>query len=268
MVNYNSIKLERDNETYTILLNRPAARNSLSEEMILEIGQALEEIRNSGDCRALVLRGAGGFFCAGGDIKDMEDAKRPVPAGEADPLIYRNAKYGGLLHQLNTFPAPVLSLCEGAALGGGFGFACVSDITIAVKSTAFGMPETQLGIPPAQIAPYVVQRMGFTQARRLGVTAERFDGEVAQSLGVVHFVTDTAEEAAEILAKQIKLIYKSSPEAVAKTKEIFLCEAHSKPVHPPEELASFFAQAIRHGDGREGVAAFTEKRSPNWVKKV
>ncbi|MEM6415322.1 MAG: enoyl-CoA hydratase/isomerase family protein [Pseudomonadota bacterium] len=264
MSEYKNIILQRNAGVTTILLNRVKAKNALSENMIVELKSALEAEAASETCTALVLRGVDGVFCAGGDIKDMEDAKKPVPEGEQDPLIFRNTAYGDVLKMIVEFPAPVISVCEGVALGGGFGFVCVSDIVLAERDTLFGMPEIRLGIPPAQIGPYVVRRLGLFQAMRLAMLAERFNGDRALELGLVHGLAEGVNALDEALKKELSALAKGSPEAIRKTKALFQREANHVAAHSPAELARMFSEAIRFGEGQEGVKAFTEKRSPNW----
>ena len=166
-----------------ITLNRPDSRNAMSLAMVGELRATLEAVRHDPNVRALVLRGAGGHFCAGGDIKDMAGAR----ARGGDAYRELNRAFGALLEEAHAAPQVLVAVLEGAVLGGGFGLACVSDVAIAASGAKFGLPETTLGILPAQIAPFVVHRIGLTQARRLALTAARFDGAEALRLGLVHY---------------------------------------------------------------------------------
>ncbi len=145
-----------------ITLNRPQSRNAMSLAMVGELRAVLAAVRDDRSVRALVLRGAGGHFCAGGDIKDMAGAR----AAGAEAYRTLNRAFGSLLEEAQAAPQLLVALVEGAVLGGGFGLACVSDVAIAAADAQFGLPETSLGILPAQIAPFVVRRIGLTQARR------------------------------------------------------------------------------------------------------
>lgn len=152
-----------------ITLNRPQSRNAMSLAMVGELRAVLAAVRDDRSVRALVLRGADGHFCAGGDIKDMAGAR----AAGAEAYRTLNRAFGSLLEEAQAAPQLLVALVEGAVLGGGFGLACVSDVAIAAADAQFGLPETSLGILPAQIAPFVVRRIGLTQARRLALTADR-----------------------------------------------------------------------------------------------
>lgn len=186
-----------------ITLNRPQSRNAMSLAMVGELRAVLAAVRDDRSVRALVLRGAGGHFCAGGDIKDMAGAR----AAGAEAYRTLNRAFGSLLEEAQAAPQLLVALVEGAVLGGGFGLACVSDVAIAAADAQFGLPETSLGILPAQIAPFVVRRIGLTQARRLALTAARFDGREALRLGLVHFCeadADALEQRLEETLEQLR----------------------------------------------------------------
>ena len=154
-----------------VTLNRPEARNAMSLVMVRELGDLFATIESRRDVRAVVLRGAGGHFCAGGDVKDMAAARVAEPGADGkDPIAAVNAQFGELVDRVNRAPQVVIAVLEGSVLGGGLGLACVADVALALASASFGLPETGLGLPPAQIAPFLVQRLGFSEARRLAVT--------------------------------------------------------------------------------------------------
>ncbi|NQD96966.1 enoyl-CoA hydratase/isomerase family protein, partial [Pseudomonas sp. CrR25] len=161
-----TLLLERDGGVLHVTLNRPDCRNAMSLAMVTELRRVLVAVRENLAVRTLVLRGVGGHFCAGGDIKDMATARAAGPAAYSE----LNRAFGSLLEQAQALPQVVVAVLEGAVLGGGLGLACVSDIAIARQDAQFGLPETSLGVLPAQIAPFVVARIGLTQARRLALT--------------------------------------------------------------------------------------------------
>ncbi|MCX7080045.1 MAG: enoyl-CoA hydratase/isomerase family protein, partial [Pseudomonas sp.] len=162
-----TLLLEPHSGVLHITLNRPESRNAMSLQMVAELRAVLAAVRDDRQMRALVISGAGGHFSAGADVKDMANARSQGPAA------YRelNRAFGALLEETEQAPQVVITVLQGAVLGGGFGLACVSDIAMADHQAQFGMPETSLGLLPAQIAPFVVKRIGLTQARRLALTA-------------------------------------------------------------------------------------------------
>lgn len=235
----------------------------MSAEMIGELTAVLDKIEADRSIRALVMRGTGGWFCAGGDIKGFKQ----IFQGGATPeqIATENRELGDFLIKLNSLPQVVVMLVEGAAIGGGFGLVCCSDIAIATADTRFSLSETSLGIPPAQIAAFVVQRLGLTQTRRLMMTAARFKGDEAEKLGLIHYsVADTAalEEQAEAVLRAVE---RCGPGANAVTKQI-LQTAVSHDLPDTLDIASkLFAKAMLSEEGHEGIAAFLEKRKPSWT---
>ena len=258
-----SLLLERDDWVLKIWFNRPEAKNALSAQMTEELNAVLDAVSEDRSLRAIVLRGAGGVFCAGGDIKGF---KSGMQATDADEVAASNRSFGDLMIKLNEQPQVVVVLVEGAAIGGGLGLACVGDVTLVTADARFRLSETSLGIPPAQIAPFVTERVGLTQARRLMLTGARFKGAEALALGIAHGVaTDTAdlEAQCETILGHIKAC---APSANAVTKGI-LFESVRRPRAEALDFASRgFAQCMLSPEGLEGVAAFVEKRPASWNK--
>ncbi|MBD9578076.1 enoyl-CoA hydratase/isomerase family protein [Pseudomonas sp. PDM23] len=260
--NCETLLLERDGGVLHVTLNRPDSRNAMSLAMVGELLAVLAAVRDDRAVRAIVLRGAGGHFCAGGDIKDMAGARAAGP----DAYAALNRAFGGLLEEAQAQPQVLVAVLEGAVLGGGFGLACVSDIALAAVDAQFGLPETSLGILPAQIAPFVVKRIGLTQARRLALTAARFDGREALRLGLVHACADSADNLGEQLAQTIDHVRRCAPGANAATKALLLA-TESEALGPLlDDAARQFAAAVTGAEGAEGTLAFVQKRKPNWAQ--
>ena len=264
---YTQITVEQSDGILAITLNRPAVRNAMNLAMVEEIGAALDAVADDLSTRIVVLRGAGGNFCARADIKDMVAAKSAETTDNHDPVFELNRAFGRMIAKVDSAPQVVITCLEGAVLGGGFGLACVSDIAIADSRAKFDMPETGLGLPPAQIVPYVVTRVGLTQARRLVLTGARFDGVEAERLGVVHFVTEGLREMNALLERQITQIRNCAPLANRITKELILRVASMDREALLDEAAQSFATAVRSTEGREGTRAFAEKRRPTWARQ-
>ncbi|MDF3868578.1 isohexenylglutaconyl-CoA hydratase [Pseudomonas denitrificans (nom. rej.)] len=260
--NCETLLLERDGGVLHVTLNRPDSRNAMSLAMVSELRAVLAAVRDDRAVRAIVLRGAGGHFCAGGDIKDMAGARAAGP----DAYAALNRAFGGLLEEAQAQPQVLVAVLEGAVLGGGFGLACVSDIALAAADAQFGLPETSLGILPAQIAPFVVKRIGLTQARRLALTAARFDGREALRLGLVHACTDSAESLGEQLAQTLDQVRRCAPGANAATKALLLATETEALGPLLDDAARQFAAAVTGAEGTEGTLAFVQKRKPNWAQ--
>ena len=261
-----SIELERDGSILTLWLNRPESRNAMSLNMVKAIQQVFQSIENDLSIRAVILRGKGGHFCAGGDIKDMAQLRgEAITAGSNQPYVDFNRQFGHMIEQVDQSPQTVVAVLEGAVLGGGFGLACVSDVAIAHADAKFGLPETGLGILPAQIAPFVVKRVGLTQARRLALLGGRFNGETALRVGVVHEVADTPMELEQLIQATLELILRTAPLASRATKAL-IHRAQNVPLNTLlDDAAVQFAEAVNSAEGMEGTMAFIQKRNPSWM---
>jgi len=245
-------------------LNRPESRNAINLQMAAEMSAVTDWLTGNADIRVVVLRGAGGHFCAGGDIKERRDmADVETGADGVDPLMEGNRRAGMEFLKFERLAQTTISLIEGSAFGGGMGYACLTDITIVTKGARMGMPETTLGIAPAQIAPYVVKRIGLTRARQLALTAERFDGATAYDYGVAQYLCED-DDADKVLNEVVAKVLNCGPMANAATKQIML----SVGTAPAEDIVRFsaetFAELNRGGEGLEGQSAFAEKRKPSW----
>ena len=260
--NCQTLLLNLEGGVLYVSLNRPESRNAMSLAMVEELRAVLAAVRSDRGVRALVLRGTDGHFCAGGDIKDMAGAR--AKGGDA----YRdlNRAFGRLLEEAQEAPQVLVAVLEGAVLGGGFGLACVSDIAIAHQNAKFGLPETSLGILPAQIAPFVVKRIGLTQARRLALTAARFDGADALRLGLVHYCEASAAGLEQRLGEVLGQVRQCAPGANAATKALLLATEQEALGPLLDRAAEQFAAAVTGAEGIEGTMAFVQKRAARWAQ--
>ncbi len=263
------IRLDLRGPVLHLWLNRPELRNALSQQMVGEILATFEAIADDPSVRVVVLRGAGGTFCAGADIKNLSSVREEPPPGAADEVKENNRRFGAMMETVNAAPQAVIAAIEGYAMGGGFGLACVADITIAMADAVFAMTEVRIGVVPAAISPFVVKRIGLTAARRFGVSGARLSGVEACAVGVAHLTAaDTAALDAAVRDASNQVLT-CAPGAVAATKRLMLRAAGPSPM--PELLddaAECFAAAVRSPEGREGTKAFVEKRKPSWVVQV
>jgi isohexenylglutaconyl-CoA hydratase len=251
----------------TITLDDARRQNALSAEMVLEFERALDEICDRG-LAALVIEGANGVFSAGADLKALFDAVLAPPAkGSIDPLEELSAGAGRFFARLAGLPALVIAVVDGPAVGGGMGLASAADIVIATARARFSLAETSLGFPPAQIAPHLVARLGERIARRLALTGSRLDGREAHALGLADFYCESEAERDANLESILQAVDRCAPGANAEIKRLL----HACRVEAPEAYiqmaAVSFAQALRGAEGREGLAAFREKRAPSWVRR-
>ncbi len=246
-----------------ILMNRPEQRNAINAQMAAELIDILNRLHATRDVRLVVLRGAGGNFCAGGDIKERRAVAEAAMPG-TDPVRERNERAGRMFRALQTLPQTTIAAVEGSAFGGGLGFACCADLTIVTEGARMGMPEVTLGIAPAQIAPFVVKRVGLSRACQLALTASRFDGRKAYEFGIAQYLC--ADDGMDLKIEEVAAqVIRCAPMASAATKEIMLAVGRV----PEEDMPAFAAQrfaALADGvEGREGQLAFVEKRPPVWA---
>jgi isohexenylglutaconyl-CoA hydratase len=164
-----TLLLLREGSILRVTINRPETRNALTAEVVQELTTVTDYAAADPTLRTIVLRGSDGTFCAGGDIKGFKQSfEAPAPKeGERDPFALNNRRFGDFLIKFTNLPQTVVGVIEGAAFGGGLGLVCITDIAICGADTKFALSETGLGIPPAQIAPFVVQRVPRVPGRSL-----------------------------------------------------------------------------------------------------
>jgi isohexenylglutaconyl-CoA hydratase len=264
----NWLTLRKDGFHLTVTLNRPEARNAMSAAMAQELAAVFEATASNPAIAAIVLRGAGKHFCAGGDLKDMTDAIDPPAPGEPDTLYEVNRRFGDLLARVDSAPQAVVAVVQGAARGGGFGLICASDIVIAQRSATYAMPETGFGLPGAQIIPFVSARLGAHYARRLVVTGDAVDGVEMHRAGLVSHLCDGPDDAEVALRTVLDQIKGRSPTAIAQSKAL-IAKVEQVPLSLLlDEGGQLVADGTREGDGREGLNAFFDKRKPSWTERA
>ena len=257
MKSFETITLQVRGPVARVRLNRPEARNALSFAMVEELLACFTALRDDSayrDVRAIVLCASGKAFCAGGDLRDMT---RPV--GEQRAAL---GKVDALLRAINQAPQAVIARVQGAALGGGLGLVCVSDIAIAGYSASFGLPEAQLGVAPAMISPYVLARLGFTRTRELMLTGQRFDYMAAHTWGLVqHYCADNELDACVRLL--LRDVLRAAPEALRACKELLFTVAASGDTL---DYRVALLERLRTGDeAKAGAQAFLQKTPAPWV---
>lgn len=245
-----------------VTLNRPDVKNAMNAQMVLDLIAAFEGLRDNRDVRSVVLSGAGGTFCAGGDIREMAAA---FQNGGVDAMA--NAAWlDDLLRLVTEAPQVVVAKVEGAAMGGGFGLVCASDIAYASADAKLGLPEVRLGLVPALISPYVIERVGLTRARELMLTGRRFSGEQAKVYGVVHeaYLPNDLQGHLDLLLEDLR---QCSPNALAACKRLIF-SVKDKPLDETLAYRANLLTELRGSEeGMEGMMAFAQKRTPKWAEK-
>ncbi len=258
---YETILLNVEPPFAHITLNRAAVRNAMNFKMVDELLTVFAALRENRDVRAVVIGGAGGHFCAGGDIGDLAQVASMSEA-EQDAIT---ARLDAMLRAVNGAPQVVITRLEGAVLGGGFGLACVSDIAITAENASLGLPEVRLGLAPALISPFVIQRVGLTRARQLMLTGERFDGKTAVEYGIAHEAvpSDHLTERVQTLLGELR---HCSPNAIREIK-VLMGVVSEQSLDENLAYRARLLNALRTSeDGQEGMAAFMQKRLPKWAQ--
>jgi len=257
------LSVQQTGRRLTLTLDDARRQNALSVEMIESIDHALEGAPH--DLAALVIQGANGIFSAGADLKSLAEAlAKPLACGETDALQTLNAAGGRFFARFAALPFMTIAVVDGAAVGGGMGLAAASDVVIATPRARFALTETSLGIPPAQIAPYLAHRLGEHVARRLAMTGARIEGREAETLGLADFYCGSDAERDAKLEALLQSVEHCASCANAETKRLFSLTRSTTPEAYIDAAAKSFAEALRGPEGREGIAAFLAKRAPTW----
>ncbi len=249
-----------DDAVATVTLNRPQTHNAFDDALVALLTRTLGALGERRDIRVVVLAGRGKSFCAGADLTSM---KRTSGFSEAENAADALA-LARLLITLGGMKQPTVALVQGPAYGGGVGLVSACDIAIAAETALFALTEVRLGLVPAVISPFVIRAIGESQSRRLVLTGERFSADTAARIGLVHDVVP-AEMLAERGQAVVKTLLQGSPDAQRRAKEL-ISAVSGKPIDEAlaAEVARRIAEARASEDGKEGIAAFLEKRTPRW----
>ena len=259
-MSYQFLTVERRGAVEYVTLNRPDVRNAFNEHVIADLTNWANAAHRAQDLRVVVFAGAGKVFSAGADAGWM--AKM---AGYTQDENVRDARAGAeMFLAINTVPAIVIGRVHGAALGGGSGLAAVCDIVVADDAAIFGFTETKLGILPAMISPYVLQKIGASAARELFLTGMRFDAVKARDIGLVHRVVPLAQ-LDDVLSAYVTEALSASPTAVARSKALIPRVLGRAPGDVIDITAEAIAAQRVSPEGQEGLKAFLNKRTPSWT---
>jgi isohexenylglutaconyl-CoA hydratase len=261
------LQLRRDAGVWFARLNRPDKRNALNDELVTAIDAACTQVSADLEARALVIHGAGGHFCAGGDFSGFMTLMQTEPGHAGDPIARYNREFGSLLERLVSLPVPTVAVVTGIAMGGGCGLAAACDRVIAADDATFATPEVTLGVAPAQIAPFLVRRAGARRARWLMLSGARLKAPEALAAGLADVVVPPAE-LREALSADLKRLLSAEPAALRATKRIVNRALEAPLGESLDSAAQEFAGLLRHGAAREGIAATLAKRAPAWAVAV
>lgn len=265
----NTLLIEQRDIALHVTLNRPKSRNAMSLEMVAELRVVFDHAaQNTDSIRAIVLRGAEGHFCAGGDISDMVKARQTQSAEKSNDAYFTlNRAFGEMLLQAHALPVPLIVVAQGTVLGGGMGLVCVADLVLADESAKFGLPETSLGLPPAQIAPFVVQRIGAVACRKMALFGLRCSGQEAVNIGLVDELCADGAALENALSDWLNKLRRRAPKANVVTKDLIRRAEKGCDAALLDNAARQFADAVSGAEGQEGTMAFMQKRPAQWATK-
>ncbi|MBW3589734.1 MAG: enoyl-CoA hydratase/isomerase family protein [Actinobacteria bacterium] len=252
------VKFEVDDRgVATLSLNRPEVRNAFNAELIAGITDAVSSLPD--DARVLVLRGEGKAFCAGADLEWM----RSMAKYSSEDNIADSSQLEKMLSAIDSSPVPVVGRIHGAAIAGATGLVACCDYAVAEESTIFAFTETRLGLAPAVISPFVLRKVGYSFARAMFLTAERFDAKRAYEVGLVHRVVGE-KELDDSIADVVESLLQAGPQALREARSLIDLVLGRDPKEVAELTVRTIARIRVSEEGQEGVGAFLEKRTPRW----
>lgn len=248
----------------TICLNRIDKHNALSANMVTGLNNALDYLEYYNDhhglIRILILRANGPTFCAGADLKLMQQmvyANYDANCADAQSLAI-------VLKKFSDFPAPTIALVQGNAYGGGVGLICCADYALAIMDAKFCLSEVKLGIIPAIISPYLLDTIGYKDTLRLFMSAQEFDSLEGRGMNMFSELANDYTELNSKLENLVHLLIKNAPQAVRKAKKI-VKQLNKNSNLADINLSELIAQIRISEEGQEGLLAFLEKRTPKWI---
>jgi methylglutaconyl-CoA hydratase len=250
-----------DHGVARIVIDRPDRHNAFDEALIAALTDNFTTLGNDQAVRAIILSGNGKSFCAGADIGWM---RRAAGWSEAENIADA-MKLSAMLNAIDTCPKPVIARVHGVVAGGGVGLVACADMAVAIEGAQFRLSEVRLGLTPATISPFVIARIGAGQARRWFLTAEGFGAAEAQRIGLTHETASDDAAADAVIANWLAHLGAAAPGAVADAKAL-VRDVAGRPVSDAlrRETAARIAARRASAEGREGIAAFFDKRKPEW----
>jgi methylglutaconyl-CoA hydratase len=256
---YQTFEIERLGPVARIYLNRPEVKNAFNEDLIAELTDACAAFSKDDGTRVVTLTGRGEIFSAGADLNWM----RKVGGYSYEENLEDAKTFARMMEGLYRLPQATIAAINGPCIGGGVGLLSACDVALARESAFFSLAEIRLGIAPAAISPYVIRKLEERKAREFFLTGKRFNAAKAYEIGLLNeVVADDQFDGA--LAKWEKSFLKSAPGAIKACKELITRVSRA----PIEDVQDYTAEVISKlrmaPEGKEGFAAFFEKRKPNW----
>ncbi|MCA8952133.1 MAG: enoyl-CoA hydratase/isomerase family protein [Planctomycetes bacterium] len=260
MTSYETLETDRKGPVLHIRLNRPAVHNAFNGALVDELQAAFGAASTDAAARVVVLSGNGKSFSAGADLGWMTEQAELPPADNERSAAHMARAFLAIARCTK----PVVGRIHGNALGGGAGLTAAVDIAFATENCKFGLTEVKLGIVPAVISPFVIQKIGVGRARALFLTGERFDGREAQRIGLVHRAVPVGELDA-FVGEAVEELLSAGPAAVASCKELIRTVGALSLEDAIPVTSKWIAELRATAEAKEGFAAFLGKRKPEWI---
>jgi methylglutaconyl-CoA hydratase len=257
------IKAHIQGPVATIQLHRPDLHNAFNEVMIQELQTAFQELGHAPGVRVIILSAEGKSFCAGADLNWM---KKMVDY-TFEENVHDAMALAKMLKTIHDCPKPVIARVHGATFGGGVGLTAACDMAIATQSASFCLSEVKLGLLPAVISPFVMEKIGVSQARRYFLTAERFAAQKALDIGLVHEVVEDEKALDATIQKLTEAILQNGPEAVTVCKKLIDVVSEIDWENVMHQTARLIADRRISTEGQDGMKAFLEKRPAAWLSQ-
>jgi methylglutaconyl-CoA hydratase len=260
-MSYSTLKLETHGEIATITLDRPEKRNAISMAMIHDLLAAFDEIE-PGAARVVIITGSGKAFCAGMDLEGLRALAGQSPREHLED----SRRMAEMFFRIYSFPKPVISAVNGAAIAGGCGIATLTDFTLSVPEAKFGYTEVRIGFIPALVSVFLHRQIGEKPARDLLLSGRIIDAAEAFRIGLVTEIVGADKLAARAREVAASLLA-ASPTSIVNTKRLLLQHDEAGLQADLERAIRANAEIRSTADFREGLASFLEKRDPKWTGK-
>ena len=259
---YQSIATEVDDSVGILTLNKAVRHNAVDGLLVEEITSGLLELEADPQVRVIVLSAAGKSFCAGPDVNWIRET-----ANYAEHESFDDAQdLARMMSTLNELSKPTIARVQGPAFGVGVGLIAACDIAVSTYDAVFALTEVRFGILPAVVSPYVLAAVGERYCRRYMLTAERFSAAEAYRIGLLHEIVPGEEQLDEAVGEIIDSLLKNGPNAQAECKTLIrLLSGQPIDDSTVDETIQVITRVRSSPEGKEGLAAFLEKRKPNWI---
>jgi methylglutaconyl-CoA hydratase len=258
-MSYSTLQFERQAEIATITMNRPEKRNAISTQMVEDLMAALDEAERA-PVRVVILTGSGKAFCSGMDLEGL----RAIAQQSHEENLEDSRRMGGMFYRLYSFPKPVITAVNGAAIAGGCGIATLADFTLAVPEAKFGYTEVKIGFVPALVSVFLRRQIGEKSTRDLLLSGRIIDAAEAHRMGLVMEVV-SAENLTARAREVAGILLAASPTSVGRAKRLLLGYDDAALRAELESAVRANADIRSTADFREGLSAFLEKREPKWT---